>query len=78
LQVLRWDENAPDLHRCCVMKTFECKDVGVNCGWKCQGENEQEIIQQVEEHGRKVHGMQQLDPELQERIRSKIKDVQAA
>jgi predicted small metal-binding protein len=60
------------------MKTFECKDVGVNCGWKCQGESEQEILQQVEEHGRKVHGMQQLDPELRDRIQSKIKDAKVA
>ena len=60
------------------MKTFECKSVGVNCNWKCQGESEQEILQQVEEHGRKAHGMQQIDPELRERIRSKIHDVQVA
>ena len=60
------------------MKKFECKDIGVNCGWKCQAENDQEILRQVEEHGRQVHGMQQIDPELRSRIQAKIKEVQVA
>jgi hypothetical protein len=33
------------------MKTFTCRDVGVDCDWKTQGSNEQEILKAVEEHG---------------------------
>jgi predicted small metal-binding protein len=60
------------------MKTFACKDVGMDCDWKCQGANEQEVLRKVEEHGRKDHGMTKIDEELKRRIRSKIYDVKVA
>jgi len=60
------------------MKTFTCRDVGVDCDWKTQGSNEQEILKAVEEHGKKAHKMDKIDEALKNKIRAKIREVKVA
>ena len=55
-----------------MTKVFSCRDVGVECDFVARGQTEEEILQQIEEHGRTAHGMDELSPELAEKVRSGI------
>ena len=59
-------------------KTLSCKDVGVDCDATFTGETEEEIMTQAAEHARTEHGFNEIPPELAEKARSAIQDVQAA
>lgn len=60
------------------MKTFSCRDTGMDCDWKCRASDEEEILSQVQAHAQKAHGIDNFDDEALQRIRSKIQDVQVA
>lgn len=52
------------------MKHFDC--MVTECGWSIDRESEDEILAGVAEHARETHGMDQLPPEIQDRVRSRI------
>ena len=60
------------------MKMVTCRDVGVDCDYVARGATEQEILQQCAEHARKEHGMNEIPPELAEKVRACIRDEKAA
>lgn len=43
------------------MKTLSCKDVGVECNFVAKGKTEEEVLNKLSEHGKKVHGMKDAD-----------------
>jgi predicted small metal-binding protein len=57
-----------------VAKIVRCREVGVDCDFEARGETEQEILDKCAEHGRTAHGMQQLPPELVEKVRAAIRE----
>lgn len=57
-----------------MTKVFSCRDVGVECDFVARGQTEEEIFQQIAEHGRTAHGMDQLSPELAEKVRCGIRE----
>lgn len=57
-----------------MAKFVSCRDVGVDCDFVARGQNEQEVLQQCAEHARSAHGMQELTPELAEKVRSGIRE----
>ena len=57
-----------------MTKVFSCRDVGVECDFVARGQTEEEIFQQIAEHARTAHGMDELSPELAEKVRSGIRD----
>jgi predicted small metal-binding protein len=57
-----------------MSKFVSCRNVGVDCDFVARGESEQEILQQCAEHARSAHGMNELTPELAEKVRSGIRD----
>ena len=59
-------------------KTLSCRDVGVDCDFVATGENEAEIMTKAVEHARAEHGYDEIPPDLAERARAAIKEVQAA
>jgi len=59
-------------------KTLSCKDVGVECDATFTGETEEEIMSQAADHARTEHGFDEIPPELAEKARGAIQDVQAA
>ena len=59
-------------------KTLNCRDVGVDCDATFTGQTEEEIMTQAAEHARTDHGFNEIPPELAEKARSAIQDVQAA
>ena len=60
-----------------AMKQFCCGDVVPGCTARFQGSNEEEILQQVEAHARKDHGMTSIPATILTQVRSKIQDVRA-
>jgi predicted small metal-binding protein len=54
------------------MKQFACGDVvpGCDARWVC--DTDDEILAQVAVHGRDVHGLDDIPPELVDEVRSRI------
>ena len=57
-----------------MSKTYTCRDVGVDCDWKTDGETEEEVMAKIQEHAAKVHPTIELTPELVEKVSDAIKD----
>lgn len=58
-----------------MTKELFCRDVGPDCHAVVHGDSDEEIVQQVVEHARSVHGMtddQVDDPAFQEHVRNQI------
>lgn len=54
------------------MKKFRCGDVVPGCETTIQGDSEDQILEQVAEHARDEHGMDEVPPEVQEKVRASI------
>jgi predicted small metal-binding protein len=53
---------------------FRCKDVGfANCPFEASGKNEQELMPQIERHGKEAHGMEQIDQQTRDRVKDAIR-----
>jgi predicted small metal-binding protein len=60
------------------MKTFSCRDIGVDCDWETRGEDDQAILREAEAHGREKHGIKEFTQELKDKVLGKIRDLRAA
>jgi predicted small metal-binding protein len=58
------------------MKQYECLVPG--CPWHTQAQDESEIVRRAAEHLREVHGESVVRPEMVERIKQRIHDMQPA
>ncbi len=56
------------------MKTLACRDVGVACDWVGKGETVDEVMAKAKEHAKKVHGMNDIPPEMAAKVKAAIKD----
>ena len=59
-----------------VMLSVTCRHVGVDCDFKGTSETEEELMNNLVEHGIKDHGYTReyvMNPELQEKIKTQIK-----
>lgn len=61
-----------------MSKILRCSDAGVDCSFVARGETEEELFAKALEHGKKVHGMNELTPELKEKMRSIVREEKAA
>ena len=57
-----------------MAKVVHCRDVGVDCDFAARGETEQEVLQQCAKHGKEAHGMDEIPPELAQKVRAAIHD----
>ena len=57
------------------MKELRCRDAGVDCDFVARGETEKEVVRQAEEHARRDHKMQVIPKEMEEKMRSLIRDA---
>lgn len=57
-----------------MAKTMSCRDVGPDCDFVARAETEEELMQQVVVHAGAVHGMQEVPPEVAEKVKAAIKD----
>ncbi len=49
-----------------------CRDVGVDCDYVAHGRTEEELFKNAAEHGKSAHNMEQIPPEIMEKVRSAI------
>jgi predicted small metal-binding protein len=55
-------------------KTFRCADVGfADCRWEVSGHTEDELMPQIEQHGREHHGLHHLDDNVRRRVKGAIR-----
>lgn len=55
-------------------KVFHCKDLGMECDFVVRGETEEEILQKGAEHAKAVHNIEEMPPEMVEKVRAAIQD----
>ena len=55
------------------MKELRCRDVGFDCEGVIRGETQEDVMNQAAEHVREAHGIEQIDSETAETIRSVIR-----
>jgi predicted small metal-binding protein len=55
-------------------KTLKCRDVGLDCDFQTRGETEDEILQRAAAHVQRDHGIEQITPELEARVRAAIRN----
>lgn len=58
-----------------MAKELHCRDVGMDCDWKARGNSEQEVLQQAAAHARSAHQINEMTPELAQKVRSVIRTV---
>ncbi len=58
-----------------MAKQFECKDIGMNCGFRTKAKDEQSLMKKIAEHARVAHKIKRIDDELMEKVRSAIKEA---
>ncbi len=58
-----------------MAKELRCGDIMPGCDYVAKGETEQEIMTQAAEHARDKHGLNEIDEETAEKVRSKIRTV---
>ena len=49
-----------------------CRDVGVDCDYVAHGRTEEELFKNAAEHGKSAHKMEQIPPEIVEKVRAAI------
>lgn len=54
------------------MKEFKCATVVPGCSTVFEGESESEILDQIGDHARDEHGMNEVPPEVVDEIRANI------
>ncbi|HIQ13479.1 MAG TPA: DUF1059 domain-containing protein [Thermoprotei archaeon] len=56
------------------MPKFACRDVGVDCGWEAEAETMDELLNMIMHHAKHDHGMEEIPPELFEKVKKAIKE----
>ncbi len=57
-----------------MVKTYTCRDVGVDCDWAASSETEEGLMAIIAEHAENVQGMTEIAPELLAQVKAAIKD----
>jgi predicted small metal-binding protein len=58
-----------------MTRELNCRDVGFDCDAVIRADSDEEVMAQAATHGREVHGLQQIDSETEQNIRSQIHDA---
>ena len=58
-----------------MAKSISCRDVGVDCDFQATGETVEDVMQQCADHAKGAHGMDDIPPELAEKVQSAIREV---
>ncbi len=57
-----------------MAKVIRCKEAGMDCDFVARGQSDDEVMRVAAEHGKQKHGMAQITPDLQQKIRSLIRN----
>jgi predicted small metal-binding protein len=55
--------------------TVHCRDVGYDCDGVVKADTEEELLQQVAEHAKSAHGMEEVTADVVEKVKSVVKEV---
>jgi predicted small metal-binding protein len=58
-----------------IVKQFRCGDVVLGCEWVTQNEDDQALFSDIKSHAREAHGMDEVPPEVVDRINEVITEV---
>lgn len=58
-----------------MAKRYACRDIGMNCDFVAQADDEQQLMQKIAEHARTAHNIQAMDPETEAKVKAAIKDA---
>lgn len=56
-------------------KQLSCADIGMPCGFQVRAKTEGEIMEHAKAHVTKAHGMKEIWPETEKKIKAKTKPV---
>ena len=56
------------------MKEFRCGELVPGCDTVIEGESEDAVLEKVAVHAREAHGMDEVPPEVQDKVRAAITD----
>lgn len=60
-------------------RTYRCADAGnADCRWETSGDTEEEVLQQVQQHGQTEHGWHDWTEVMRNRVRDAIRERRAA
>ncbi len=57
-----------------MTKVLKCRDVGFDCDAVVRADTERAVLEQVAQHAKSAHGMEDVSPEVVEKIRSVMRD----
>ena len=57
-----------------MAKVIHCSDLGSDCEFVARGETLEEVLKVGAEHGKEVHGMDEVTPEIIERVTALVRD----
>jgi predicted small metal-binding protein len=57
-----------------MAKVVNCRDVGADCDFEARAETEEQLFEILQEHAKTGHGMDEIPPELVEKVRSVIRE----
>lgn len=57
------------------MKQLRCGDLMPGCSAVIEGKDEGEVMQKGAEHAKKAHGMDQIPPEMAQKVRGAIRET---
>lgn len=57
-----------------MAKVLNCKDVGFDCEGVVRAETEEEALQIAAAHAKDVHGIQEITPEIAEKVKAAMRD----
>ena len=55
-------------------KKIDCRDLGLECSLTVCAQNEEDLVKQMEDHARSVHGMKGFSKEFYEKLRASTYD----
>lgn len=58
-----------------MSKRMKCADVGMDCDFAALADSEEELLELVREHARRVHGIEEVTPELKRKVLDAVEDV---
>ena len=56
-----------------MSRTFNCRDVGIDCSWSITADTNEEILKQVAKHA-KEHEIEQMTSEIVQKVINAIKE----
>lgn len=56
-------------------KQFKCSDIGMACGFQVQAKTDREVMEHAKTHETEAHGMKEIWPETERKIKESTKSV---